>query len=239
MKTKAIVAVFLFSSLLLSACEPGGLFGPTRTPTPTGTSKPTLTLTPANTWTPASTSTSTQTPTMTPTRTSTATATHTITPTIEPTLAFIVTSAATYRGWPQYNHTVYGFSFAAPPAWKVSELADNFIQVTSSAAPGIRLTIGIRWVDENVRIQRTGVPEGDIVLVRGIQFLGQEISKGILVYQDKEKAVLYANCVEITVGNRVFTLGLGSFGGDYAAVNLTNDQIGTADAIVESIAIIK
>ena len=52
----AIIAV------LLTACGPGQIFGPTITPSPTNTSTPT------NTWTPTPTPTLTYTPTQTPTR---------------------------------------------------------------------------------------------------------------------------------------------------------------------------
>ena len=196
---------------------------------PTNTFTPTLTFTPTNT--------STQTPTFTSTNTSTATTTRTITPAASLSLSFIETSTATYRIWPQYIHTVYGFSFAAPPEWKVSELSTNFIQLSPSATPDIKFTIGVRWADEDVRIQRTGVPEGDIVWVGEVPFLGQEISKGILEYHSRDKAILYANGTEIRVGERVFTLGLSDFSIDYDSIDLTNILEETADAIVESFAI--
>lgn len=90
-----------------------------------------------------------------------------------------------------------------------------------------------------MRIQRTGVPEGDIVWVGEIHFLGQDISKGILEYHSRDKAILYANGTEISVGGRVFTLELGDFSKDYGAIDLTNILEETADAIVESFAITK
>jgi hypothetical protein len=68
-----------------------------------------------------------------------------------------------------------------------------------------------------------------------VPFLGDEISKSILVYQGRDKAVLYNNGTEFRVGgNRIFTLGLGASGLDYAAVDLTN-FIAAADGIVASI----
>jgi hypothetical protein len=147
--------------------------------------------------------------------------------------------AVKYAHWPRYVSTVYGFSFAYPPEWKVSELSTNFIQISSSDTPDIKLTIGVRWADEDARIQRTGVPEGDIVTVGKIIFLGQEISKDVLKYQSKDKKILYANGIEIRIGDRVFTLGLDDFSRDYDAVDLSNVLEQTADAIVESIAYTK
>jgi hypothetical protein len=190
-----------------------------------------LTATPINASTPTATSAQT--------KSSTAAATPTITPTAVSPLSFIETSTGTYQNWPQYIHTVYGFSFAAPPDWKVSELGNNFIQVSSSTDPSTKLTIGVRWADEDVMIQRTGVPEGDIVLVGEVNFLGQKISKGTLQYHYKDKEVLYHNCVQIFSENLVFTLGFSDFNGDYDAINLPVNLVETADAIVESFTLIK
>ena len=72
-----------------------------------------------------------------------------------------------------------------------------------------------------------------------ILFLGQEISKGILKYQGNDKLILYANGVEIKIGELIFTLGLGDINTDYGAVNLSLMIEETADAIVESFALTK
>jgi len=61
---KILMALFLFS-LLISACGPGQMFGPTFTPTPTNTPTVTPTFTPTST--PTKKPTSTETPTQTPT----------------------------------------------------------------------------------------------------------------------------------------------------------------------------
>ncbi len=147
----------------------------------------------------------------------------------------IIPTTGTYRDWPRYLHTVYRFIFAVPPGWTVSQLGANFVQISAPFTPDIKVTIGVRWADEDAMIQRTGVPEGDLVQAGMVPFWGDEISKSILVYQGRDKAVLYNNGTEFRVGgNRVFTLGLGAFRLDYAAVVLTN-YIETADAIVGSI----
>lgn len=74
MKKLLASIIFVF---LLTACQPGQVFGPTITLTPTLTSTPT----PTNTPTPTLTPTPTMTPTPTFTPTATATATFTPTPT--------------------------------------------------------------------------------------------------------------------------------------------------------------
>lgn len=65
MNTKRQIGVIfvLITSLIISGCGPGQLFGPTITSTPTKT------MTPTTTHTPTATSTRTSTPTKTPTRT--------------------------------------------------------------------------------------------------------------------------------------------------------------------------
>lgn len=87
MNTKIKAILVLVTSLVLSGCGPGRLFGPTLTPTPTLTSTPTLTLT----------------PTLTSTSTLTPTATLTSTPTLTPT----PTCQAANGDW-QSNETVEG-----------------------------------------------------------------------------------------------------------------------------------
>jgi hypothetical protein len=145
-----------------------------------------------------------------------------------------VTIPGTYRDWPQYLQTVYGFSFSAPPGWTVREWGANFIKISPAGTPDIHLLVGVRWADEYVQIQRTGVPAGDLVRVGEVHFLGRDISKDILVLQGRDKAVLYNMCVEISVGERVFTLGLGDSGLDYDSVDFTTSLEETVDEIVAS-----
>lgn len=116
----------------------------------------------------------------------------------------------------------------------MSELGTHFIQISSPADPNVKLTIGVRWSSEEVMIQRTGVPEGDILPAGEVPFFGENISKGILVYQGREKLILYHNCTEIKVGERVFTLGFSDFRMDYAAIDLLAMEIEIADQIVAS-----
>lgn len=71
MKSKWVVPLIIFISIILAGCGPGKLFGPTLTPTPT------VTLTPTTTTTFTPTSTTTNTPTFTPTPTNTQTPTPT------------------------------------------------------------------------------------------------------------------------------------------------------------------
>ena len=241
MKRPLPAALFLIVlGLLASACGPETLPAPSLPPTATGAPAPTRTVAPTHTFTPIGRGTihraPSASPTFTPIPSSTLTATPTLAPSLSPTPSVIVPASGTYRDWPRYLHTVYRFVFAVPPGWTASPLGANFIQISAPFPAQVRVTIGVRWADEDVQIQRTGVPEGELVPAGMVPFWGDEISKSILVYEGKDKAVLYNNGTEFRVGgNRVFTLGLGASGLDYAAVDLTN-FIETADAMVGSIA---
>ena len=116
----------------------------------------------------------------------------------------------------------------------VSEFGDHYFQISSPVDPDIKLTVGVRWTYEDIRIQRTGVPQGDIALVGEVPFFGENISKGILVYKGRDKLILYHNCTEITVGELVFTLAFDDFSLDYEAIDLSDAEVETADGMVAS-----
>ena len=113
-------------------------------------------------------------------------------------------------------------------------MGSNFIQVSSPADPDIKLTIGVRWANEDVRIQRTGVPAGEIIPAGDVPFFWENISRGILVWQGRDEEVLYHNSTEIRVGDLTFTLGLSDFNWDYDATDLAVMDEETADKIVAS-----
>jgi hypothetical protein len=73
-KQRIALLLVLITSLVISGCGPGQLFGPTITPTPTQTLSPTSTQTPTQTMTP------TPTQTMTPTQAATLTPAVTVDP---------------------------------------------------------------------------------------------------------------------------------------------------------------
>lgn len=76
--------------------------------------------------------------------------------------------------------------------------------------------------------------EGEILQVGEVPFYGENISKGILVFQGRDKLILYHNCTEIKVGERVFTLGFSDFNTDYDEIDLAPLDVQIADGIVES-----
>jgi hypothetical protein len=138
-----------------------------------------------------------------------------------------------------YVNETYGYSFILPPEWRVSpEWVSGANAVWLNYRPSrsdIRFTIAFKWEDEDdIRIVRTGVADTDEILRDEIEFLGQTIDRNVFRYEDKNKAILYANAGHINVNGRYFTLSLDYAGRDYLAGNLPTAAMESADAIVES-----
>jgi len=148
------------------------------------------------------------------------------------------------QGWTRYVNAEYCFSFTYPSDWIIT-VSKNFVVVNPQAEPTIALVIGIRKDKEKVTIQRTGVGAGEIITVGTVLFLGQEISKDILRYENKDKrvldkSVLYNYATEFLVGDLVFTISLDDFGTtDYDTFSLPEEIEALADEIVESFVLVK
>ncbi|MBL1131645.1 MAG: hypothetical protein D8M54_24570 [Chloroflexi bacterium] len=70
-----------------------------------------------------------------------------------------------------------------------------------------------------------------------VTFLGQELIKNALVYQGKDKAVLYNNAGEISVGDLIFAISLESNRSDYESIAIPENVQEQADKILESFAL--
>lgn len=136
-------------------------------------------------------------------------------------------------GWYIYTNAAYGFTFAFPSDWDLIEDTHS-VCLRYQSTPAITLVVGFKRDTEAVSIQRTGVGAGDIVTRGTVSFLGQEISRNVLVYQGKDKSVLYNQATEIGTGSLVFTLSLDDFQPDDEAAALSKEVQATADQIVQS-----
>ncbi|HLO18251.1 MAG TPA: hypothetical protein VK206_25695 [Anaerolineales bacterium] len=139
-----------------------------------------------------------------------------------------------YQGWCKFISEKYGFSLAIPRQWGICIRYENSIYICPRPSSTISLTVGFRRTAEDLTIQRTGVGAGEVVTEGKVYFLGEQISRDILIYQDKVKAVLYNNAVETKRDNLVFTLSLDDWKTDYEAVSLSPEVQATADKIIES-----
>jgi hypothetical protein len=103
------------------------------------------------------------------------------------------------------------------------------------AEPKLILVIGFKQaVEKDVSVQRSGVGAGEIVARGTASFLGREISRDVLVYQGRDKAVLYNYATEIKADGLTFTLSLDDFRTDYETAVLSEDVQAVSDQIVES-----
>lgn len=144
-----------------------------------------------------------------------------------------------YQGWCKYENEKYRFSLAVPPTWGIRTSGENLIYIFPQSSSGTRLTVGFKQITEDIAIQRTEVGEGEIVTKGTVNFLGEQIFRDVLIYEEKVKAVLYNYAVETKKDNLIFTLSLDDWSTDHEAVSLSQEIQMTVDKIVESLEIQK
>jgi hypothetical protein len=168
-------------------------------------------------------------------RTSTSTATPTTpTATVVPGKVERVNSGR-FAGWYKYTHPKYGFSIYIPSNWTIVDESAHHVGVSPVWRPEVELNIGFKNISESgVVIMRTGIGAGDVVTRGTVHFLDRTLTRDVLVYQGKDKAVLYNNAMETQIDDLVFTLSMDDFRTDYDAAILPADIQHTADRIVES-----
>jgi len=103
----------------------------------------------------------------------------------------------------------------------------------------IRLVVGFKSATENQQITRTGIGSGDIVQRGSVAFLGQPISRDVLVLDGKDLEILYQCSGEIRRGDLVFMLSLDYRGNATDKTALTQVTESTADKIVASFELIR
>ena len=81
------------------------------------------------------------------------------------------------------------------------------------------------------------MPAGDFVARGSVPCLGRDIFRDVLVYEGKDKLVLYNCSSAIPSGDLVFDLILEDMRSDYGAVNLPEDVQRQIDQIVTSFAL--
>lgn len=106
-----------------------------------------------------------------------------------------------YEGWTEYNNGIYGFHFRYPPGWTLEEVPAGLNPATESmpaSGPAIRLTkggvvvyIGYRRLTESYFLGGTGMPAGEFEDRGQVAFLGDHLDKQALVFEGKDKALVY------------------------------------------------
>jgi hypothetical protein len=150
----------------------------------------------------------------------------------------------------QYTNVDYGFSLSYPADWSVAEANDvDFVGPGSRSVQlsqgTVRLVIGYRRAGETVVISGSGAPAGEFEARGAIQAAGQAVERMVIVYEGKDKVVMYSQVdglpgMPIATGGLEFTFRLGDFAQvDYGAIELSQSVQEDADFILSSLAIIE
>jgi hypothetical protein len=145
-------------------------------------------------------------------------------------------AADPYAGWTTYTNDAYGFSFKYPltfgiPHWELSE-EDHVVKLCKGTTC---LVIGYLGAGEDI-ILRSGVPAGTLEERGTVDTLGQTVSRAALVFEGKDKAVLYNGAQYIEAGDLSFVISLDELGRiDYVDVELSAELQIEVDAIIASL----
>lgn len=158
------------------------------------------------------------------------------------TQTVVVNPAGGWKGWPVYTNAAYGFSFQYPPNWKAEELQDpnstlngHAVWLVPDTDSNILLQIAFKRSNESITLGRTGVGSGDLIEDGKVMFLGQEVTRSVLVAQGKEYTVMYRqDSNKIQRGDLEFTLDLDYRGLYTDPTALTDGVEANADDIVAS-----
>lgn len=113
-------------------------------------------------------------------------------------------------------------------------MSGHAVYLEPHASSLVRLVVGFKRGTEGAQITRTGVGAGEIVRRGSVAFLGQPISRDLLVLNGKDLAILYQGSGEIRRGDLVFSLSLDYRGNATDRTALTPETETIADKIVAS-----
>jgi hypothetical protein len=135
-------------------------------------------------------------------------------------------------GWSKYTNLDYGFSFHFPPDWALEERPHQ-VTLRHKVVDTLQFRLDYRRVSEDIGIWRTGMPAGDFVPRGSVQFLGQEISRDVLIYDGKDKLVAY-NFGALPRGDVIFDPVLEDGRVDYEDVDLPEEVQRQIDQVMTS-----
>jgi hypothetical protein len=154
---------------------------------------------------------------------------------VVPAPTFSIVESDLYDGWHRYANLDYGFSFHYSPDWTLEDKPHQ-ITLRHKVDDTLQLTIDYRRASEDIEHWwRTGMPAGDFVPKGSVPCLGREISRDVLVYEGKDKLVLYNYSSAIPWGDIVFDFVLEDGRGDYETVDLPQDVQRQIDQVVSSL----
>lgn len=116
-------------------------------------------------------------------------------------------------GMALYVNEDYGFAFRFPTTWALEEPGEQMVMLTQG---GLRLAIAFQPPGSDPP-RLGGLPAGELKTVGSMVFLGEEINKQAVMYQDKVKVLL----CDAKAGDLLFAFRLDDVtAADYAAVEI-------------------
>lgn len=132
----------------------------------------------------------------------------------------------------RYTNVEYGFAFEYPTTWTLAE-QDHAAILTQGSS---RLTLNFRWVTENIdpTLGRTGMAAGTPIYSGKVAFLGMALPINVVELDNLRKYVIYGDTGSTEVGDLAFGIVLEDLQTDYMELNLPEQTISEANAILES-----
>ncbi len=145
-----------------------------------------------------------------------------------------------------YTNLDYGFTLHYPSTWTVEEVTDAAFVGPGSRSVQLRqgtvkLVIGYRRIGEEAAIGGSGAPGGEFEVRGTAQMLDQDVERYVIVYEGKDKVVMYGQPgpPTLSAGGLEFALRMDDFDPDYDSVELSQTLQNEADMIASSLAIIE
>jgi hypothetical protein len=130
-----------------------------------------------------------------------------------------------------YVNDDYGFAFAYPETWTLTE-EPGLLKLSQGS---LSLHIAYGWMSNPGFSPRTGLPAGDLIYGDKIFFLEQMIPAQVLEYERKDKMVFYGGPGPWTAGDLAFSIWLeDTDSADYAEVDIPREQQVEVKEILES-----
>jgi hypothetical protein len=138
--------------------------------------------------------------------------------------------------WATYEDPDYGFSFRYPAErWTpVFSASDELLLSLAYHEMGIALRMKVKRIGEAGDLQLYGGAAGDFVPQGTVMFLGEEVTRSALVYEDITRAIHYNETSPIQRGDLLFSFALVS-NRDYAQGAVVPEEVqAEADRIIAS-----
>lgn len=139
-------------------------------------------------------------------------------------------------GWTLYENATYGFTFSYPADhWLVIERPnDPHGLALAYHEMGIALRMRFARANEEANLQLYGGAAGDFVAQGTVRFMGQDVERTALVFQDVTSRVFYNGTKPIARGDMLYSFALVGLEDQTAAASLPEAVQAEADRIIET-----